>query len=76
MQFMLNLSFPQKNRKITESGSEASTKYTQRGTEMYRKIAEYLRITVDGKNGTTLHFSLPISLWRMFWKSLKNGHPE
>ena len=34
--------FPQENRKIL-IGSEASTKYTQRGTEMYRKIADYLR---------------------------------
>ena len=41
--------FPQENRKIL-IGSEASTKYTQRGTEMYRKIAYYLRSTVDGKN--------------------------
>ena len=47
--------FPQKNRKIL-IGSEASTKYTQRGTEMYRKIAEYLRITVDGKNGNYIAF--------------------
>ena len=47
--------FPQENRKIL-IGSEASTKYTQRGTEMYRKIADYLRSTVDGKNGNYIAF--------------------
>ena len=47
--------FPQENRKIL-IGSEASTKYTQRGTEMYRKIADYLRNTVDGKNGNYIAF--------------------
>ena len=47
--------FPQENRKIL-IGSEASTKYTQRGTEMYRKIADYLRGTVDGKNGNYIAF--------------------
>ena len=47
--------FPQENRKIL-IGSEASTKYTQRGTEMYRKSADYLRSTVDGKNGNYIAF--------------------
>lgn len=48
-------SFPPENRLILQ-GRDVSTKYTLRGTEMYRKIADYIARAVRTKKGNYMAF--------------------
>lgn len=48
-------SFPLENRLIL-LGTDVSTKYTMRGRDMYKRFAEYILHTVEGKKGNYLAF--------------------
>ena len=48
-------SFPRENRLIL-GGRDVSTKYTRRGPEMYRRIAEYILCTAKSRQGNYIAF--------------------
>ena len=48
-------SFPRENRLILV-GRDVSTKYTRRGPEMYRRIAEYILCTAKSRQGNYIAF--------------------